>query len=160
MEVPAVKFGACRLDKNAKAVKRIDELGHAVEAPAKAGNIRDQNTIERARLVLSLWFVKLLAETENGTVLGRESLNMILASTQREDFGRLEPVCPCSANIYIIIVANLRFLQARLSSSSIFMKIVERCIRTGTVIDATTSMILVDEMDSNPRPPHCEQWGK
>ena len=48
MEVPAVKFAAYCLDKHTTAVKRIDELGHAVEAPAKAGNICDQNTIEGA----------------------------------------------------------------------------------------------------------------
>jgi hypothetical protein len=37
-------------------------------------------------VILALRFAKSLAETENGTVLGRESLNVILASTQREDY--------------------------------------------------------------------------
>jgi hypothetical protein len=50
---------------------------------------------------LRVWFAKSLAETENGTVLGRESLNMILASTQREDFGEQERAFARAAHIYI-----------------------------------------------------------
>jgi hypothetical protein len=48
MEVPAVKFSAYCLDKHTTVVKHIDELRYAVEAPAQAGNICDQNTIEGA----------------------------------------------------------------------------------------------------------------
>ena len=97
-------------------------------------------------------------------------------SMPNSDAARLLNVAIAKAETKLIIVANLRFLQARLSSSSIFMKIVERCIRTGTVIDATTSMsglrhrYVVSPMcpgrtmsfrwtrwDSNPGPPHCER---
>jgi hypothetical protein len=40
------------------------------------------------------------------------------------------------------------------------MKIVERCIRTGTVIDATTSVILVDEMGFEPTTSSLRTVGK
>jgi hypothetical protein len=52
MEVPAVKFAACCLDKNTTAVNYIDELGYAIEAPAKSGNVRNQHAVERAMLPL------------------------------------------------------------------------------------------------------------
>jgi hypothetical protein len=39
-----------------------------------------------------LWVAKTSTATKNETVLGREGLNTILASTQREDFGGQEPV--------------------------------------------------------------------
>jgi hypothetical protein len=49
---------------------------------------------------LSVSFAKTSAETKNETVVDREGLNPILASTQREDFGGQELVCACSAHIY------------------------------------------------------------
>ena len=52
MEVPAVKVAACCLDKNTTAVKHIDELGYAIEAPAKSGNVCNQHAVERAMLPL------------------------------------------------------------------------------------------------------------
>lgn len=57
-------------------------------------------------------------------------------SMPNSDAARLLNVAITRAETKLIIVANLRFLQARLSSSNVFMKILERCIRTGTVIDA------------------------
>jgi hypothetical protein len=51
MEAPAVKVAAYCLDENTTGVKRIDELGHEIEAPAQARNVCYQNTIERARLL-------------------------------------------------------------------------------------------------------------
>ena len=47
-----------------------------------------------------LSFAKTPTETKNGTSLGRERLNTILASKQHEDFGGQEPACARSAHIY------------------------------------------------------------
>ena len=40
-----------------------------------------------------------------GTFLGREGLNTILASTQREAFGRQEPLCACGA-LYVLRIGG------------------------------------------------------
>jgi hypothetical protein len=41
-----------------------------------------------------------ISRDQIGTFLGREGLNTILASTQREAFGRQEPLCACGARMY------------------------------------------------------------
>lgn len=50
--------------------------------------------------VAGLWVAKTSTATKNETVLGREGLNTILASTQREDFGGQEPVWAYSTHTY------------------------------------------------------------
>ena len=57
-------------------------------------------------------------------------------SIPNSDATRLLNVAITRAETKLIIIANLRFLQARLPSSSTFMKVLECCKRTGTVIDA------------------------
>jgi hypothetical protein len=52
-------------------------------APAASGNVAE---------IDALWVAKTSTATKNETVLGREGLNTILDSTQREDFGGQEPV--------------------------------------------------------------------
>ncbi len=49
---------------------------------------------------LFLWVAKTSTATKNETVLGREGLNTILASTQREDFGGQEPVWAYSTHTH------------------------------------------------------------
>jgi hypothetical protein len=55
----------------------------------------------RPKLTLvDLWVAKTSTATKNETVLGREGLNTILASTEREDFGGQEPVWAYSTHTY------------------------------------------------------------
>jgi hypothetical protein len=44
-------------------------------------------------------FAKTPTETKNGSSLGREGLNTIVASKQHEDFGGQEPACARSAHM-------------------------------------------------------------
>ncbi len=49
--------------------------------------------------VCILWFAKTSAETKNGALLGKVSLNTITASIQQEDSGGHEPECAWSVHI-------------------------------------------------------------
>jgi hypothetical protein len=48
---------------------------------------------------LSLWFAKTSVGTQNGPVVGRIALDMMITSVQREDSGWQEPGCAWSAHI-------------------------------------------------------------
>ncbi len=62
--------------------------------------VRNASTSKLAKLNRWLWVAKTSTATKNETVLGREGLNTILASTQREDFGGQEPVWAYSTHTY------------------------------------------------------------
>jgi hypothetical protein len=61
----------------------------SILAPAPFKRPRSQQ--RTFALDTDLWVAKTSTATKNETVLGREGLNTILASTQREDFGGQNP---------------------------------------------------------------------